>query len=199
MKLRQTLGIAIAVLATGNLTFSSRLAAATLPATAPNITYTAAGTFSSAVVSGADTLKLAGQPFTVSVVVSAATVPFKTGPNYAIYNKLKLTGSVYSGLLGSTPINIASAQSTIQQAINPANYDQLVIQAPIQVIGIGLTVKAVVLMPLGTIARPLLYPFKAVALAPGNATVTYSDGSASTVLSIQTGTLTATIPAAAGL
>jgi len=49
-------------------------------------------------------------------------------------------------------------------------------------------------MPPGTIATALLHPFQAIALAPGNATVTYSDSTASTVLAVQSGGLTATIP-----
>jgi hypothetical protein len=67
-------------------------------------------------------------------------------------------------------------------------------EAPIKVVGISLTIKAVVIMPIGTIGKPLLSPFKSVSLAPGNATLTYSDGTNSTVLAIQTGSLSATTP-----
>ena len=45
-----------------------------------------------------------------------------------------------------------------------------------------------------TISKPLLHPFAAVAMGPGNATVTYSNTTDSTVLAIATGGLTATIP-----
>ncbi len=169
-------------------------------ATAPIITYTASGTFATPATSGSDTLRLAGEPFSVSIAVSSATTPYKTGKNYAAYNKLKLTGTVHSGLLGTSPINIASGQSTIIQAINPGVDDLFTLEAPITVVGISITLKAQIAMPLGTITKPLLTPFaKAIALAPGNATMTYSDGTASTVLGIQTGSLTATIPAAAAV
>jgi len=184
--------IAIAALAICFLTISGGIAAAS---TAPNITYAASGTFASPPVSGDDTLKLAGEPFSVSIVVSASTVPYKTGPNYAAYNKLKLTGTVHSGLLGPTPVSIASSEASIIQAIDTGKYDQFTMEAPIKIIGISLTIKAVIQMPIGTITKPLLQPFTAaVTLAPGNATVSYSDSSASTVLGIQTGTLTGTIP-----
>ncbi|HLY17734.1 MAG TPA: hypothetical protein VKR61_10955 [Bryobacteraceae bacterium] len=163
-------------------------------ATAPIITYTASGTFSGSPSTGADTLKLSGEPFTVTIAVSAATVPYKTGPGYAAYNKLKLTGTVHSGLIGSTPVPISSGEATIIQGITPNVSDTFIMEAPIKVVGISLVIKAMVTMPLGTITKPLLHPFSAVTLTPANATVTYSNSSDSTTLGIQTGTLTATIP-----
>jgi|SRR5580658_268912 hypothetical protein len=190
MTLRKTLAIAIAVAVICCFTVSNRLVAAT----APMVTYTASGTFASPATSGADTLKLAGEPFSVSISASAASEPFEHGSNWGAYDKLKLTGSVHSGLLGTTPVNIASSEATIIQAIDPGQYDTFTMEAPVQVVGISLTIKAVIVLPLGTIANPYLHPFSAIALAPGNSTVTYSDSSASTVLAIQTGGLTATIP-----
>jgi hypothetical protein len=163
-------------------------------AAAPNITYTATGTFAAPPTSGDDTLKLAGEPFEVTITVSAAAVPYKTGPNWAAYNKLHLTGTVHSGLLGPTPVAIASGEASLQQALDPGQYDQFEMQAPIKVVGIALTIKAIVEMPWGTISSPLLHPFSPVTLAVGNTSFTYSDGTSTTVLGIQSGTLTATIP-----
>lgn len=190
MKLQKTLATAIAVAAIGSFTVSNNLIAAT----GQTITYTASGTFASTPVSGTDTLKLAGEPFSVSVAVNSATVPYKTGSNWDAYNKLALTGTVHSGLLGPTPVNITSTESSIIQAIDPKQYDLFTMEAPIKVVGITLTIKAQIVMPIGTITKPILAPFTTVTLAPGNATLTYSDSGASTVLSIQTGTLSATVP-----
>lgn len=167
-------------------------------ATGTTITYTASGTFASTPTSGADTLKLAGEPFSVSIAVSSATKPYKTGKNWADYDKLKLTGSVHSGLLGATPVNIASGEASITQAINPGQDDLFTLQAPVKVVGISLTIKASITLPSGTIATPLLAPFTSpVKLTATDAALTYSDGTASTVLAIQSGSLTATVPAAA--
>jgi hypothetical protein len=190
MTLRKTLTIAIALAALGCFTASDRLIAAT----GAIVTYTASGTFATPATSGADTLKLAGEPFSVTISVSSSTEPYKHGPNWAAFNKLKLTGVVHSGLLGASPVNIASSEATIIQAFDPGQYDTFTMEAPVTVVGINLTIKAVIVMPYGTITNPLLQPFSAIALAPGNSTVTYSDSSASTVLGIETGTLTATIP-----
>jgi len=45
------------------------------PLAAQNVTYTAAGTFSTVIVSGSDTFKLAGQAFSISIVASESAVP----------------------------------------------------------------------------------------------------------------------------
>lgn len=196
MTLRRILASATAVVAIGCFAVSEKLVAATVPDTAPIITYTAAGTFATPPTSGADTLKLAGEAFSVTIKASAATVPFEHGSNWAAYHQLKLTGTVHSGLLGATPVNIASNEASIIQALNPGLYDQFTMEAPVRVVGINLIIKAVVIMPWGTIPKMLLYPFKApVAMTPSNATMTYSDSTSATVLAIQQGTLTATIPA----
>ena len=194
MTLRKTMATAIAVAALGCFGISNALAAATAPA----ITYTASGTFASTATSGADTLRLAGEPFSVSITVSSSTQPFKHGSNWAAYNKLKLTGTVHSGLLGTTPVTIASSESTIIQGIDPGQYDQFTMEAPIKVVGISLTIKAVITMPSGTIGKPTLGPFSAITLVPANSTVTYQDSSSSTVLAVASGTLTATVPSGAG-
>jgi|SRR5579871_5282691 len=165
-------------------------------ATAPIITYTATGTFSSTPVSGADTLKLAGEPFSVTISVSASDAPDKHGSNWASFNQLKLTGVVHSGLLGTSPVNIASAEASITQALDPNVDDQFTMQAPVKVVGISITIDAVIMMPWGTVPKPLLHPFAApVNMTPANATMTYSNGTDSTVLTMDSGTLTGTIPA----
>jgi uncharacterized protein (TIGR03437 family) len=193
MTLRKTLATTFAVAAIGCFTVSNKLTATT----APIVTYTASGTFASTATSGADTLKLAGEPFSVSISASTASEPYKHGQNWGAYDKLKLVGTVHSGLLGAEPVNIASSESTIIQALAPTQYDQFTMEAPVKVVGISLTIKAVIILPWGTIANPYLHPFSAVALAPGNATLTYSNGTDSTVLAIETGNLVATIPAGA--
>src|SRR5208283_3417044 len=129
MTLRKTLSITIALAAICCFTASGTLVAATAPATAPIITYKAAGTFSSVAISGNDTLKLAGEPFGVSIAVSAATAPSSHGNGRATYTKLKLTGTVHSGLLGATPVNIASSEASITQIINPGQYDLFIMEA----------------------------------------------------------------------
>jgi hypothetical protein len=189
MILHKTRVLAIAILAMCSLMIPGVLTAA-----APDITYAATGTFAAPPISGDDTLRLAGEPFSVSIVVSASTVPYKTGPNWAGYHQLKLTGTVHSGLVGPTPVSIASGEASIIQALDPEQFDQFTMEAPIKVVGISLTIKAQIQMPWGTITNQLLHPFSPVTLATTNTSFTYSDGTSTSVLAISTGTLTATIP-----
>ena len=174
---------AFAVLITSCSAVSGSLLGATVPAaTAPTITYTASGTFASPAANGNDTLKLAGEPFSVTIAVSAATKPVKTGRNWALYTKLKLTGTVHSGLLGPSPISITSGAASVQQFIDPGQPDLFVMAAPLKVVGISLTIKANITLPAGTLSKPLLQPFKAVTLTAADATMVYADGTANTTL-----------------
>jgi hypothetical protein len=173
-------------------TLSGVSSIAAVPNTAPNVTFTASGTFASPPVSGTDTLKLAGEPFLINIVASAASVPIKHGRNWAIISPLKMTGTVHSGLLGSNPVNIASTGASIFQAVGPS-YDIFETAFPIKVVGISLTVNAYFILPAGTITTQLIHPFPAVALDPGNTTVTYSDGTNTTTLAIQSGSMDAQV------
>jgi hypothetical protein len=170
------------------------------PATAPNVTYTASGIFASPQVSGADVFQLAGQPFSISVVASAASVPTKNGLSWAEYTKLTMTGEVRSGLLPMQPYPISSKDTSMELATGNPDYDALAIFAPVTVIGAEVNVLAAIQMPPDTIHNALIHPFTVpVTLSPANATVSYSDGYASTTLAIQSGTVNATIPAATQL
>lgn len=163
-------------------------------ATAPNVNFTATGTFTNPQISGNDTLKLAGEPFTINIVANAAAVPIQHGTNWALFSPLKMTGEVHSGLLGPTPINIASAGASILQAVGPS-YDPVQTGFPVKVVGINLTINAQFVLPAGTLTKPLIHPFAAVALAPGNTTISYSNGTDTTTLTVDTGSLTASVAA----
>lgn len=164
--------------------------------TPPNVSFTATGTFSNPQVSGADTLKLAGEPFTINIVASAASKPVKSGPNWAVFSPLKMTGEVHSGLLGSTPVTVASAGASIQQALGPTD-DLFETAFPVKIVGISLTINATLHLPAGTLPNQLIHPFAAVQLSPSTSRVTYSEGTTSTTLTIQSGTLTAVVVKAA--
>jgi hypothetical protein len=179
------------VAATGKLLAQS-------PPIAPNVTYTASGIFASPQVSGADTFQLAGEPFSISVVANAASIPKTHGLVWAQYVGLNMTGEVISGLLPRQPYPIASYHTSIELATGNPDYDVWAIFAPVSVIGAEVNVLAIIQMPPGTIHNALIHPFAAAAtLSPSSATVTYSDGTASTTLAIQSGTANATIPSPA--
>jgi len=177
----------------GSLIVLLILAIPALNATAPNVTYTASGTFSSPPVSGSDTLRLAGEPFVITIVASAASVPIKNGPNWAVYSPLRMTGEVHSGLVGPTPVAIASDGASIELLWGPP-YDLFVTGFPVKVVGIDLTINATLTLPTGTLINQLIHPFAPVALDVSNSVVNYSDGTDTTTLNISSGTIQGTIP-----
>jgi hypothetical protein len=188
---RRILSVTVAAAAIACLVAPRRLAAS--PGQGADITYTASGTFSPSPVSGADTLKLAGQPFTISVVGNSSLKPTTHGRNWANFTNLAMTGTVYSGLIPDQPIAISATTAALNQTVG-ASEDIFQSGFPVEVIGIALTVQAKIILPGGTLTTALLRPFASVTLGP-TATVTYSDTTASTVLSIASGTLVGTVPA----
>jgi len=173
-------------------TLSERLSAATASTTTSStITYTASGTFATPASSGSDTLRLAGEPFSVSITVSSATKPAQTGKNWDLYTKLKLAGTVHSGLLGSEPVDIDSGAASIQQFIDPGNPGLFLMGAPLKIVGLSLTIRANITLPAGTLSKATLEAFKSVTLTASNASMVYSDGTTNTTLAIASGTLKA--------
>ena len=190
--MRRILSMTIAVAAIGCAACTENLIAAGA-ATAPNVTYTASGTFG-AVKSGADLFKLQGQPFSISVVASEADVAKTHGAQWAAYNALKMTGTVGSGLL-PTPVAISNSNTSIELAVGNPSYDVFVLYSPVKVVGITLTIVATIDLPKTALTNDHILPFAPVAL-PATATMSYSDGTATTVMYL-TGTLVGTVPGAA--
>src|SRR5579863_935336 len=167
--------------------------ATTASAAAPNVTYTAAGTFAVPQSSGSDLFKLAGEPFSISVVGNSAAVPTKHGAKWALFSGLKMTGTANSGLL-PTPISISSSQTSILLATGNPSFDTFQLGTTIKVVGIQLTITCKVQMPKGTLSTPLIHPFTApVTLNASIASVIYSDTTASTTLAISSGTVNAVV------
>ena len=166
--------------------------AAASPDTGADVTFTATGTFAATPISGADTLLLRGQPFSISVVANSSLTPSQHNKNWALFMPLNMSGNVFSGLLPNQPIPVAAATAAIFQA-NGASEDIFQSGFPVEVIGIALTARAYITMPGGTISTPLIRTFSSVALDPSNATVSYSNGTATTVLAVDSGTLVATL------
>jgi hypothetical protein len=173
------------------------------PDTAPNVLFTASGTFSSPAVSGNDLYELAGEPFTVTVIANSATAPHAHGKGWADYTHLRLKGQVYSNLDPSAiPLN--SSYTFMVLALGNPDYQVFEIQAPVVVIRQNITIKATIQMPTGTLGKGwLIHPFNnAVTLTPSNSVVSYTGNvngqPETTTLTVATGTLNATYPTPPG-
>jgi hypothetical protein len=169
------------------------------PDSAPNVLFTASGTFATPQLSGNDLYELAGQSFSVTVVANSATAPNSHGKGWADYTHLRLKGEVHSGLDPSAiPLN--STYTFLVLALGNPDYQLCEIEAPVIVIRQRITLKAVIQMPTGTLGKGwLIHPFNnPVNLTPSTTLVTYTgqvNGEpSSTTLAIQSGTLNAAYP-----
>jgi hypothetical protein len=201
---RKMHAVAIAEAALFCLALSAKLVAASPDTSAPNITYAATGTFASPALAGVDVFKLAGEPFSIMVVVNAATVPASHGSQWAKYTNLPLTGSITTGL-EPTPYTISSKYTSIELATGNPSYDVFAMFASVSVVDTPIYIIATIEMPPGTLTKPLVHPFAAITLGPCKLpvppgpcvdTVVYTDPSsgASTTLGIASGSLAGTIP-----
>jgi hypothetical protein len=163
-----------------------------------NVVYTASGKFASPQISGSDGLKLAGEPFKISIVASPSSVPNKAGSNWDYFLPLPMTGVVYSALFDRTPVDISSVHASIYLAMGDTR-DAFTATFPLKILGVYITVDAQISLPAGTLTNPLIHPFAAVELSPDNATVTYTDTSDATVLAIAAGSLVAELSDTANL
>src|ERR1700679_4345860 len=117
--MRRTIGartFAIGALAIGGFAIPGLMRAQQV--TLPNVTYTAEGTFATPAVSGADTFKLAGQPFKINIIGNEGTHPHAHGRGWGDYVDLRLIGTVTSGLIPQSPVNITSAHAFLGLAIS---------------------------------------------------------------------------------
>jgi hypothetical protein len=196
LRLRKMLSVAAAV-AIACVATSVMSAATSNP-----VIYTAAGTFGPVPLSGADTLKLSGEPFNIMISADTNTAPAQHGSNWAVYTNLKMSGQVYSALLGAAPQPIQSQHAQLQLTTGPTN-DIVTATFVVDVIGIAIKIQAKVYVPSGTLANPKIGPFPTVSMIPSPSTpntgtqVTYADSTAATILTIASGTLGAAYPTGA--
>jgi hypothetical protein len=185
----QSLTIAVAALSCCAAVF--RMRAQDAPATQlPNVTYSAAGTFATPQISGSDLFRLAGEPFQLYIVSNEDTHPVQHGRGWGAYSGQKMKGEVTSGLDPQSPFRIQSSHAFLVLAIGNPNADDFQVTAPVEALKQKIMITAKLTIPHGTMAKWLIYPFTApAALSPASGTVSYSDGTNTTVLAIQTGTL----------
>jgi len=150
-------------------------------------TYTAAGVFAATPVSGADELRLAGEPFSITVTASDSQLSSFHGPAYAGYDGLQFMGTLHTGLM-PTPVALASKNTWIVLANGNPSYNLFAMGTTLKVISLTLKVSANITLPVGTLTTVRNHAFPAVGFTPSTATMTYSDGTNSTTLGM-TGSL----------
>ena len=167
-------------------------------AAAPNVAYTASGTFATPQISGLDTYCLRGEQFSIMITANEALRPTSHDHTTAQYTNLPLQGVVYScfdsepGTLFHLSNNNAKLRLQVGAGGAP---DEVEIEFSFRLYDEQLTISAQATAPAGTITARAISPFSApVALNVSSATLTYSDQyNASTTLGVANGTLNAAV------
>jgi hypothetical protein len=150
-------------------------AAQNLKATCSNpvIAYQASGEFGPNPVSGSDTLKLAGEPFSITLYACEGLVPTKTAPDYSVYYPIELKGQVKSSLLVQ-PYNI-SAKTAFILEVPPTGLDSAQLQGYVTVEGRSIYIKGDLALPAGTLTSQSIAPFAKVAIVTAKSEFIYSE------------------------
>ncbi|HXM42283.1 MAG TPA: hypothetical protein VN924_13605 [Bryobacteraceae bacterium] len=144
--------------------------------TATAIVYQASGEFGSNIISGADKLELAGEPFSITLYACSNKVPVKTGSDYADYAGLELKGEVKSRLLTS-PTAISTVQDTFILAVPATGYDTIQLTGSVVIEGGTINIKANIALPLGTYTTTSIGPFPSTSIVTAKSEFTYSQTS----------------------
>jgi uncharacterized protein (TIGR03437 family) len=155
------------------------------------IIYKAAGNFGANVISGPDTLKLAGQPYSVVLNGCTTATPTKTGSDYAEYYPIQLTGTVKSQLL-IMPYTIPPTPTAFIITVPTTGTDNFEFIGNVTIAGSTINVKASIAVPLGTVTSTTIAPFSSVKITTSKSEFIYTQGTSPTALSV-TGTGSATV------
>ena len=184
----------------------------------PNVLYTATGPFGATPIIGLDQFKMAGQPFTISVVANESLAPTSSGTAWAKFQctttpcpappaGLTMSATITSDFSGvPTPFPFSNHHVSLELGIG-SNYDVVAIASPIylQALSLQLDFVAQVQLPVGTLKGDHINPFTApYTFTPTSvATFTYACPTTitqsgctpgqSTTLSIPSGTFTTTV------
>jgi hypothetical protein len=165
--------VAIAAVAISGFAASGNLVAA---CTATAIAYQASGEFGSNIISGADKLELAGEPFSITLYACTTKVPIKTGSDYSEYSGIELTGEVKSRLL-TAPTQISTSQTTFTLAVPPTGYDTIKLTGSLVIEGGTIDINANIALPLGTFDTTSISAFPKTSIVTAKSQFVYSQPS----------------------
>ena len=158
---------------------------------APNIIYTASGTFAQPALSGPDPLGLAGQPFSINILADEALKPTQHNQSAAQYDNLWMYALTSSTTIPGNPLEEPSNSLTLTLEVGASGEpDEMKISFPLlPYYGLNVTVTAKAKMPAGTITSTKIRPFTAPVALMSEATVTYTGPYSTTTLAIASGAL----------
>jgi hypothetical protein len=137
------------------------------------VTYTASGSFGSNKIAGQDSFKLAGEPFSITMVACESKQPSKTGPDDSIYSGIEFTGTVQSSLI-TTPYKIQPTAMTFVLVKPPAGPDLVEVEGNLTVFGSTLFIHGSIALPAGTLTSTTIAPYSEVSIVTASSAFTYS-------------------------
>jgi hypothetical protein len=160
----QYIAIAAAVIS-GFAASENLVAASSCPET---VDYVAKGTFGAAPISGPDKFK----PFSITIPVCSTKTPTESGPTYAAYSPLALSGTVKSGLTGqATPIQSRDTSLTLVRPATGVDTLQLAGIVPFE--GAEVQIKGSLALPSGTLSSTSIAPFPSTSNITSKSEFTY--------------------------
>jgi hypothetical protein len=149
-----------AVVALWCVTAAQSLPAADTGTTTPNVTYTANGTFAATPIAGTDSVRLAGNPFTLHVQANESLLPTSGGATWAEYTGLAMKVTVVSST-HAEPLTFQNRRASVTLAVGNPDYDVFAVFAPISLGGLVLTFHAEAHLPKGTLTSNQILPLTA--------------------------------------
>jgi hypothetical protein len=138
-----------------------------------SVTYQASGSFGSNVIKGQDAFKLGGEPFSITLYGCQTKQPSQTGPDYAVYSGIELTGTVKSALI-TTPYTIKPTAMTFIVVRPPTGPDLFEVEGNLTVFGSLIFVHGSIAVPAGTLTSTSIAPFPKVSIVTASSGFSYS-------------------------
>jgi hypothetical protein len=150
------------------------MVAAVAACSGTTIAYKISGMFGSNVITGSDKFKLAHGPFSITLYACESSTPARTGPDWAAYSPISLTGTVTSGLTGQ-PTTIGS-QKTAIVFIDPgtvSGVDTIQLSGPVPLEGAVISIKGSLALPAGTLTSTRIASFRSSSTITAKSTFSY--------------------------
>jgi hypothetical protein len=131
------------------------------------------GWFGNNPITGRDVFKLAGRPFIIYLYACESLRPSQTGPDYAVYANVELTGTVTSSLI-MTPYTIRPTPVAVALVQAPTGPDFVQISGNLTVFGSLIYIHGSIALPAGTLTSTSIAPFSKVSIVTANSAFSYS-------------------------
>lgn len=137
------------------------------------VQYKASGVFGATPLNGKDTLKLAGEPFSITMYACESLVPTRTGANFAEYYPLATTVTVKSSLQTQQFTTSGKMAFTIKIPAAPG-LPSLAVQGPLPVLGSTVTINGSLALPAATLPSTHIATFPSTAIVTSRSQLIYT-------------------------